>query len=120
MENYSGPEKRHYPRAPVRVEVFCEDLPADQRRGSAVLCFYSVNVSVGGIFLESEVPFRSGSRIFLRFTLPDSAQPLRLVGRVVRISGRHPETVPGMGVEFEHLGYTEERVIREFVIGSEA
>ena len=107
-------EKRKFPRAPLIVEILSSELPENERRSKGLLCFYSRNVSAGGIFLETAVPLKIGSIIYLRFELPGSDRPIITQAKVVRTSD-DPDEVPGMGIEFQHLGYYESKAIEEYV-----
>ncbi len=56
-----GLEKRIYPRRTLRTQVIFED-----ESGEGFIYFYSTDVSIGGIFLESDVPLKIGTRVFYR------------------------------------------------------
>ncbi|MBD3271836.1 MAG: hypothetical protein GF384_04770 [Elusimicrobia bacterium] len=114
--NEEQKERRRYPRAPIRVEIYCEEVQDELRRGSGILCFYSTDISLGGIFLETEVPFKIGDTIHLKFALPEHDNDMRLTGKVVRIREKNATLVPGIGVEFEHLSQEDKRTIEYFVI----
>ena len=112
-------ERRRYPRAPLHAEILCENLPGGSNRGRGVICFYSTDISVGGLFLETTIPFQEGHIIHIQLKLPGAERPLRLQGRVVRNVSSPPETAPGMAIEFLHLGYEDQRLIEGYVRGSE-
>jgi uncharacterized protein (TIGR02266 family) len=112
--------KRQYPRAPVRVEILCDELKADERRGIGILCFYSNDISIGGIFLETTVLFKIGDTLHLQFTLPKLEKPLRVVGKVVRTNESNPNALPGIGIEFEHLGFEAKKIIEGYVVDETA
>src|SRR6266550_7335614 len=63
---------------------------------------WAVNISRGGIFINTRNPLAVGSVVRLIVSLPDAAFPFDLTGRVIRA---HPpdtdaDQVPGMGLEF--------------------
>ena len=109
-------EQRKYPRAPVRVEIICDELKDETRRGEAVLCFYSTDISIGGIFLETNVLFSIGDTLHIKFKLPDDVKPVLAAGRVVRINKKDSPVISGIGIEFEHLSFEDKTSIEGYVI----
>ena len=47
--------------------------------------YYSRDVSLGGIFLETKKPFTVGTKLDLDFPIPDSETRARVTGEVVRV-----------------------------------
>jgi len=87
---------REHQRIPYAVEVH-------YRTASSFLMAYSVNVSRGGLFLETEQDAAVGSPIELRFAVP-GAGPITVAGVVAWRRGReNPEGPPGLGLEFHDL-----------------
>lgn len=109
-------ERRKYPRAPVRVEIYCEELKDDDKRGTGIICFYATDISLGGIFLETKVSFKIGDTLHLQFKLPKVKDTIRVKGNVVRTSGRSTDLLPGVGIAFERLRYEDKRLIEGYVI----
>jgi hypothetical protein len=61
------------------------------------------NISAGGVFIETRMPFRCGENIRLKFTFPqDHGTHLRLYGQIVRIAS------DGIGVQFKRLSREQE------------
>lgn len=61
------------------------------------------NISAGGVFIESRMPFRCGDEIKLRFVFPQNLQKqLQLTGQIVRISPI------GVGVQFNRISKENE------------
>jgi len=62
-----------------------------------------VNLSAGGLFFRSNIPFESKASIMIRFTLPDHSEQITTTCTVIHIL----ETIPGrqcfVGVIFEEL-----------------
>jgi hypothetical protein len=78
----SDSNRRRYPRTPTRVKV---RLEAPGKRGASFEAkLPSADVSIGGIFLESEFFMRLGTELLVQFELPDVAEPVRAKGVVVR------------------------------------
>ncbi len=105
-------EKRVYPRKTLRTKVVFED-----ETGEGFIYFYSTDVSLGGIFLESDIPLKLGTHVFLSFTLKDGKPPIRVTARVVRVEREERATLPviGMGVQFVDLPDDAKRAIQDFV-----
>ena len=81
---------REYPRVPCN---FTLDLAAD---GRAINCF-AMDISAGGIFVESCESFTMGQSVSICFSLDDESLPLKLNGRVVRLEHG------GVGIKYESL-----------------
>jgi uncharacterized protein (TIGR02266 family) len=103
--------EREYPRVPYAVEV-------EFRTASSFLIAYSVNLSRGGLFLETEHDLPIGADLGLRFSVP-GAGALALAGRVAWKRGREsPDGPPGIGIEFDdvvaNLGGTIDRLVSSY------
>jgi uncharacterized protein (TIGR02266 family) len=89
--------EREYHRVPYAVEV-------EFRTASSFLVAYSVNVSRGGLFLETEHDVPVGGDVALKLAVP-GAGPVSLHGVVAWRRGRESgDGPPGIGVEFVDLG----------------
>lgn len=87
---------RRFRRRTLRVLVDC--VAPD-----AILCEYATTLGAGGLFLETEHPLPSGTRLRLRFRLPGGRQLHQLEGQVVwRQEAARDGTArtPGVGIEF--------------------
>jgi type IV pilus assembly protein PilZ len=115
MSDFEFIEKRKYPRTRVEVEIHSSELPYEQQKGKGMLCFLSVDLSGGGIFLETTMPLEPGAVIYMKFSLPDSERQIITQARVVRANGKDSDLTPGMGIEFQHLGFSDKKEITEFV-----
>lgn len=80
---------------------------------------YSINLSTGGLFLESDRVLPVGSSLKLAFMLPDPQTCIRCDGKVAWIN--HPEMIkvptlpPGMGIQFVNLSLEGMTAIRDFI-----
>lgn len=110
-EDGPGAEKRRFARTALsllvqyRFNTF-EDFLAE----------YSVNLSVGGMFIRTDHPKEEGSIIYLQFSLKDGSRLIEGMGRVVRVNppgvaGR----VAGMGIEFLNFDESSTELITEIV-----
>lgn len=88
--------EREHERMPYRVRV-------EFRTASSFLVAYSVNLSRGGIFLETEEELPTGSVVELELHIP-GADPLAVAGMVTwRRPPESPEGTAGIGVEFQDV-----------------
>jgi uncharacterized protein (TIGR02266 family) len=105
-----GQDRRRYPRLPLSILVqyrfnSFEDFLAE----------YSVNISIGGIFVRTLAPQEEGSMMYLQFSLKDGSRLIEGMGRVVRVTpapgdDQHP---PGMGIEFVNFDEESMSLIQE-------
>ncbi len=97
-------ELRRYQRAAIDVPVeFAAKGSSDRSAGRAT------DISVGGMFIQTEQPLPFSAEIVIHVTLPRQRAPFALPA-VVRWSGPH-----GMGVQFGLLGARETHAITELV-----
>ncbi len=107
-ENSFG-NKRTHPRASVRVEVY-------YNYGSDFVSDYMLNVSRGGLFVETFSPQEIGTEIDLKFSLPTFSRIFNIKGKVVwkRPAGQGSGP-PGMGIQFVEMDDEDARLIDGFV-----
>ena len=103
-------DQRKYPRKPFQVKV------TNQKSGFFTY-FLSNDISAGGMFLQAEEPLPKGTPLDLKFTLPNSDQPLRVAAEVVRVVPPSPDPAQPSGMGIRFLKPTEDfrRQIQEFV-----
>jgi uncharacterized protein (TIGR02266 family) len=103
---------RRQPRLPIKVEV-------EYRTAGAFLVSYSVNLSKGGIFIETGSPLPVGSQLSLQFEVP-GAGALEVSGLVAWVRQGSLDGLPdGMGVQFDNLderyGSLIDGLVRDFM-----
>ncbi len=103
-------KKRKHERVPVILEV-------SYRTTGGFLVSYSMNLSKGGIFIETDNPLSVGEELTLRL-MPSADKNVfeELRGRVVWV--RKEETSegrPGMGIVFENIAETIGDIIDDLV-----
>jgi uncharacterized protein (TIGR02266 family) len=78
---------------------------------------WAVNISRGGIFINTRHPLGVGTTVKLIISLPDAPFPFDLVGRVTRVNEfNNPlNNVPGMGIEFLDVDDDKRLRIERFV-----
>ena len=55
------------------------------------------NLSVSGLFIETQLPFFVGEELSMTFSLPGADNPIKITGKIVRIDSN------GIGVQFDEL-----------------
>jgi type IV pilus assembly protein PilZ len=91
-----GPPDRRQPRLPISLKVA-------YRTTGAFLVSYSINLSKGGIFIETSAPLEVGEHVTLKFEVPGAGE-LEVDGQVAWVRQGSPDGLPdGMGVQFETL-----------------
>lgn len=86
---------RAFQRIPYVVKV-------EFRTPSSFLVAYSINLSRGGIFLETEHTAAIGDSIALEFAVPGLG-PIQVTGRVAWHRPAGPEGGPGVGIQFQDI-----------------
>lgn len=78
---------------------------------------WAVNISRGGMFINSRNPLALGSIVRLIVSLPDAAFPFDLTGRVIRVQppDPHSDQVAGMGIEFVDVDEDKRARLERFV-----
>jgi uncharacterized protein (TIGR02266 family) len=94
-------------------------LAISYRTQGAFLVAYSVNLSKGGIFLESSAPLPVGTEVTLRLDVPDVGA-FDLIGQVAWVRQASPDGLPdGMGIQLRELderyGGLIDRMVQDFV-----
>jgi type IV pilus assembly protein PilZ len=98
-------ERRNGARMPV--EMWVEDLT-----DGGVVYRRAGNLSRGGLYLDQTIPLPIGSKVKLRFTLPDDTLSLSVIGQIVSINARERL---GMGVKFLDLDPSIEQRIESYI-----
>jgi Tfp pilus assembly protein PilZ len=70
---------------------------------------YILDISIGGVFIETTEKFTTGQKIELNFTLPNYSKPFKLTGMISWGSPR------GFGVKFGEVPVQQGEILRSFV-----
>lgn len=97
-------ERRLYPRRSCRTRVVFED-----EFGEGLFYVHSKDISEGGLSLESAIPVRPGSLLFLSWELPGERQMLRATGKVMRSASGE------VGIQFVDLPETMAKPLHHFL-----
>ena len=116
----------------LRLEIESRELTPGTRRKHVRVAFcqrvyvthngtpyelYTGNISEGGIYIKTEEPFPSGSRMEISLPL-ERGNHIRLRGIVKsanRPSGNKSGQPAGMGIEFKEVRDDERKILRDFV-----
>ncbi len=98
-------ERRLHKRRRFRTKVVFED-----EFGDGLFYVWSEDISIGGIFLESAIPVKVGTMLYLSFALPKHKRPIHITGEVVRIAGSL-----GMGIRFVGLSVIARKRLEQFI-----
>lgn len=103
---------------PVRKsERLQHELLVAYRTVDGFITDWAVNISRGGIFINTRSPLAMGSIVKLIVSLPDAAFPFDLTGRVIRVNPADPNSdhVAGMGLEFVDVDDEKKSRLARFV-----
>jgi uncharacterized protein (TIGR02266 family) len=67
------------------------------------------NISAGGVFIETRMPFTVGKEVSLTFPIPNSQKHIKIIGEVVRT------TPHGVGVKFKMANKDQEAMIKSLL-----
>ena len=67
------------------------------------------NISAGGVFIETRIPFTAGQEISLTFPLPDYRKCIKITGEIARV------TQQGIGVKFKMVNQEQEVMIKSLL-----
>ena len=102
-------------RVPARLQV------RFGTHGGQVLTDFSVNVSTGGVFIETAQRFAAEEPLQTTFVLPDREQPVTCSSRVAWVNAAErpttPSLPPGIGLQFLDLSAEDRAAILAFVKG---
>ncbi|MCE9670010.1 TIGR02266 family protein [Myxococcus stipitatus] len=106
-------DKTTDPRAP-RVEY---ELPVAYRSVAGFVTDWAVNLSQGGLYINTDKPLPVDTWVKLLVTLPGAHFPVELKGRVTRTNapGTPSSQSPGMAVAFVDVDDDKRSRIGEFV-----
>jgi twitching motility two-component system response regulator PilG len=102
----------YYPRALLRTEVYL-------RHEGEVKRYESVDISVTGIFLETEDPLPARESYTIHFTIPIPRRDVRAEARITKVITKKDREklglFPGMAFEFLSLDLEDRKYIDEYV-----
>ena len=105
------------PQKGRRANRLQHELLVAYRSMDGFITDWAVNISRGGIFINTRNPLAVGTTVRLIISLPDTAFPFELSGRVTRVAefNNPSNQVPGMGIEFVDVDDEKRARIERFV-----
>jgi len=106
-------EKKSNPRYLTRIAIYYGTYQ------NQLLSDYSINISAGGVFIESSMILPEATELTVEFSLPDSNNIIIAKSRVAWTNG--PDSIkkaslpPGMGVQFLDLSMEDMNAIRTYL-----
>lgn len=79
---------------------------------------YSANISIGGMFIQTQRPLPMGSRFRLRFKIPGRARPVETEGVVCWVippDHQGPEKA-GMGIKFFEFQAADKKAVEKMLL----
>lgn len=112
VRRYLDLEVRNSHRLKAQMRVYYGPTP------QMLLSEFSVDISAGGLFLQTDFALDVDESLTLRFTLPDQQGMVSCNARVAWVNPkenpRKPDVPAGMGIQFVGLSLEEMKSIRSF------
>ena len=100
-----GRERRRFRRKPVGLVINYETL--DQFFED-----YALNISLGGVFIRSQKPLPTGTRLKIKFNLPELNNMIETTGVVAHVVNLEENGgQSGMGIRFDDLDVRSKELI---------
>ncbi|MCU0698717.1 MAG: TIGR02266 family protein [Myxococcaceae bacterium] len=111
------PKPAPSPTPARKAERLQHELLVAYRTVDGFITDWAVNISRGGIFINTRNPLSVGSVVRLIISLPDAAFPFDLTGRVIRVQPHDPQSdqMSGMGIEFIDVDDEKRARLERFV-----
>ena len=93
---------RENPRKPCLINT-------NYRIQDRTLKSYILDVSIGGVFIETNEKYPSGKELLLKFSLPNRPQPFTFSGKIAWSSPK------GFGVKFDNVTPTQGDILKSFI-----
>ncbi len=108
-------EKRNTPRANVKLNIRMAQENVDSFGE-----YYALNISAGGIYIETKYPLALGTKLKLDIRLKDGTSIIRGKGEVVWSSegsegSDEYGSEGGMGIRFKELDEASKKIVEEIV-----
>jgi len=111
--NQTHIERRSDPRYLARIAIFNGPYQKE------LVTDYSVNMSTGGLFIETQKILPIDTQLMVKFKLPDKESIITCKSRVAWTNEppllKKPSLPPGMGIQFVDLSLDDMHAIRQFL-----
>ena len=113
-ENQAPPEVRINPRFLARLAIFHGPYQ------NTILTNYSLNISAGGVFIESNRILPTATELTVKFVLPNADSIIATKARVAWTNDplipKKPSLPPGMGLQFIALSMEAKNIIEDYLL----
>ncbi len=93
---------RENPRKPCLINATCRIQNQNFRS-------YILDISIGGVFIETDSRSPIGEELILNFSLPNHPQPFAFNGKIAWKSSK------GFGVKFENVSTLQSDIVKSFI-----
>jgi len=83
-------DKRKHPRKRTFIHVDCSG-------NKCVFTDFIQNISVSGLYIETQIPLFEDQELLMTFSPPDSGNTIKITGTVARVDSK------GIGIQFDEL-----------------
>ncbi len=107
----AGHERRRTRRVPVQIQI-------RYKTADGFFQDYIRNLSLGGIFIETEKPLPMNTKLKVEFRLPELRSPITASGMVVhtlRVGQAKKSSVSGMGIRFADLEPSSKQMLESYL-----
>jgi uncharacterized protein (TIGR02266 family) len=109
-ERRRGDRRQHDRRTEARAPL---DLWVEEEKGNELYFRRTGNVSLGGLSFEQAIPHAIGTRVRLRFSLPDTDRPVEATAEIVNTPAE--KNGLGMGLRFVDLSDAARAALQTFL-----
>ncbi len=107
----AGCERRRARRVPVQIQI-------RYKTADGFFQDYIRNLSLGGIFIETEKPLPMNTKLKVEFRLPEMRAPITASGMVVHtlhVGPTKKSSVAGMGIRFSALEPSSRQMLESYL-----
>ncbi len=101
LEDRLSKAKREYERKPFNTTVDYSTESGSHRD-------FIKDISNGGVFIETRIPYSVGEEISMTFLLPEQEKKIKIQGVIVRVDAQ------GIGVKFK-MSQVQKEIVKSFV-----
>lgn len=113
MRSTAQLERRRFERAPILAQVEFE--LTNSSSGPSRVRRHMANISLGGMFISTEEPIRIGTRMVVRFELPNKHRVIAVSRVCYTKKGTSTGQGMGLGVEFLNLDDEDREEIEAYI-----
>jgi Tfp pilus assembly protein PilZ len=101
VKKWAGQKERHARKGCL--------IPVDYATSDRNFSDYIQDISASGVFIQTKQPFKDGQEVTLAFSVLDTENPFKIVGKIVR------SEPTGIAVQFENLTQYREWIIESLL-----